>query len=773
MKHFATRVIVLLLAVTMLCAYLVPGVSAASKEDIQQAIVETAMAYYYKGPKAQYDNSKMTSQTTQLRNKEFGELRCTDGEPPEWATDDHTLYMVCAELVYDTLYDALGYRLLGSGRKCLTINMSNEMDPKTTGVVFHSGGKYGDPFDEKAVRASIDLLEPGDIICYCNLSDGTGHTGIFVGDVLGDGSKGYFVNSGGKKINMTTGVDAYEDASHTNSYGGGTVRLDKITSAAAGYGASGMAGWDSFTIIRPTLIAQKENLSPTASAKARMAYPRMDIDRSVSAKQYDTVATGDEVTVTITITNHSDKNYNGVSISEPVPTGAEVIASSVKGGSLSGKTITGKLSVAAGKSETLEYKVKVTAKRGEEVSFPSSTVAGAIPTRPTSVRVGGADWNQTNADIFADLAKAKNASKIKKLSHNSDLGFVNSFYKEFLGLDLGLPEKLQDLRDSVLEWTPSAVIGADSAEFGGKMLWPIKDDQLTDLGKHVKEMILPEHMAGWNVYLKDSLTEVPLEPGAQGRVMEIRKECYQPGDIFLGYVHRNQSLRSVYQPDVFICLGNGMVAGLEKGGEDIVVEKFETTVGKFMRQNVMFVLRPRLAYDDVNTAKAAGGSTTTTQKTVSFPDVKESDWFYSYVTDLAKDGIVGGMSDGTFQPAGTLTYGQALKLLICALDTDVGNATSGHWASSYLNAARSKGWISGGVTLDAGITRLAFCQVAAKAQGLTEQPASNPFTDTSDPAVLALNKAGVIGGMGEGIFSPDTTLTRAQISKIIVELRKL
>ena len=189
-----------------------------------------------------------------------------------------------------------------------------------------------------------------------------------------------------------------------------------------------------------------------------------------------------------------------------------------------------------------------------------------------------------------------------------------------------------------------------------------------------------------------------------------------------------------------------------------------------MKESVIIVLRPRLAYDDVNTDAKA------TAKPVSFPDVKASDWFCSYVTELAADGIVGGMSDGTFRPNGTLTYGQALKLLICALDKDVGNAASGHWASNYLSAAQSKGWISADFlseNLDAWVSRLSFCQIAAKAKGLTEQPASNPFTDTSDASVLALNKAGVIGGMGEGIFSPNTTLTRAQISKIIVELRKV
>ena len=73
---------------------------------------------------------------------------------------------------------------------------------------------------------------------------------------------------------------------------------------------------------------------------------------------------------------------------------------------------------------------------------------------------------------------------------------------------------------------------------------------------------------------------------------------------------------------------------------------------------------------------------------------------------------------------------------------------------------------------DAKITRLAFCQIAAKAKNLTAQPASNPFKDTTDTAVLALNNVGVINGMSADTFAPNDLLTRAQISKIIWTLRK-
>ena len=156
-----------------------------------------------------------------------------------------------------------------------------------------------------------------------------------------------------------------------------------------------------------------------------------------------------------------------------------------------------------------------------------------------------------------------------------------------------------------------------------------------------------------------------------------------------------------------------------------------------------------------------------------FTDVAESDWFYSFVKQMYTKKVISGMTATTFVPNGTLTYGQALKLLVAAIDTDVGNASSGHWASNYLAKAKEKGWVDGDVQLDASISRLSFCQIAAKAKELTEQPASNPFKDTSDTAVLALVNKGVINGMSENTFAPDNTLTRAQIAKIIALLKAL
>ena len=158
-----------------------------------------------------------------------------------------------------------------------------------------------------------------------------------------------------------------------------------------------------------------------------------------------------------------------------------------------------------------------------------------------------------------------------------------------------------------------------------------------------------------------------------------------------------------------------------------------------------------------------------------FTDVQDTDWFYTFVSELYGKKIIAGQTATTFNPNGNLTYAAALKLLVVGLTgTDVGNAASGHWATKYLEEATVAGWTDiDAAKLDTPITREAFCEIAAKAMSLTEQPETNKVTDTTNPAVLALVKAGVINGMNETTFQPEGILTRAQISKIISLLLKL
>lgn len=159
-----------------------------------------------------------------------------------------------------------------------------------------------------------------------------------------------------------------------------------------------------------------------------------------------------------------------------------------------------------------------------------------------------------------------------------------------------------------------------------------------------------------------------------------------------------------------------------------------------------------------------------------FTDVPENHWAYNYIKTLYDKEIIHGVTETTFEPEATLTWGQALKLLLVSCGHGNLVATRSHWASGFLDYAKFKQWIGpneiNDAQLDDKITRLRFCQLAAGVKMIVAQPETNPFTDTNDPMVLALYNAGIIGGTTATTFDPNATLTRAQISKIICLLNK-
>jgi len=159
-----------------------------------------------------------------------------------------------------------------------------------------------------------------------------------------------------------------------------------------------------------------------------------------------------------------------------------------------------------------------------------------------------------------------------------------------------------------------------------------------------------------------------------------------------------------------------------------------------------------------------------------FVDVPQSHWAHDYIKALYDKEIIGGTSPTTYEPEGTLTWGQALKLLLASCGHGNLVATRSHWASGFLDYAKFRQWVGpkeiNDAQLDDKITRLRFCQLAAGVKMIVAQPEANPFTDTDDVMVLALYNAGIIGGTSATEFSPDQYLTRAQIAKIIYLLNQ-
>jgi 5'-nucleotidase domain-containing protein len=154
-----------------------------------------------------------------------------------------------------------------------------------------------------------------------------------------------------------------------------------------------------------------------------------------------------------------------------------------------------------------------------------------------------------------------------------------------------------------------------------------------------------------------------------------------------------------------------------------------------------------------------------------FKDVKVSSWFGKYVIDLYNDGIINGTSATTYAPNDTLTWAAALKLLLVSHgDLKAADATGADWSKNTIAKAAELGLVAADLDGAKAISRLEFCQVAAKLNKLAESKTESKFTDCTDGYVMALVDAKVISGMTETTFEPAASLTRAQIAKILYQL---
>ena len=154
-----------------------------------------------------------------------------------------------------------------------------------------------------------------------------------------------------------------------------------------------------------------------------------------------------------------------------------------------------------------------------------------------------------------------------------------------------------------------------------------------------------------------------------------------------------------------------------------------------------------------------------------FKDVKVSSWFGQYVIDLYNDGIINGTSATTYAPNDTLTWAAALKLLLVSNgNLKAADATGADWSKNAIAKAAELSLVAADLDGAKAISRLEFCQVAAKLNKLAESKTESKFTDCADGYVMALVDAKVIDGMTATTFEPDASLTRAQIAKIIYQL---
>ena len=745
MKRFCKRSLCLLFTAALLFGLLPAlgtGAAAYSLEERQRAAVLTAFAYYDKGRPVQYDSLSLTP----ISRVVGGVTRTTQDCAPEYATPDETLYTVCSNYCYQVYYNAFGYRLLNKSAIYAYTGALTKFNTDDPLCAYKYDSAVDDTPRDEAITKFVAALQPGDVVVHAGKVGNNGHAMFWIGDYFGDGVK-YILHSSGSKYDLETGSDVIECNPGAIETIPGKISPYRTPEYRNDGGISLQPGEEYFrrwytkskncvlVALRPLNVMTEAEYPLTEAAKGRLKYPRLLYNRTASPyTRFNDVEEGGTLTLRIELKNCSENAYT-LPVKETIPDGV-TFAKASHDGAVSGNEITWSVPLNAGETKALTVDYIVTAKRGETLVFEDGS-AGGIPSNTLRIPVGGKHLTNAENALLAEVAEGKHTELFKDMPKDA---IPAQIWQKLLKLNVPLPTPRTLVKD-VLEKAP----------FAKSIYVYTPREDLTGDALTFRKMLVPEFCGGIRYGDMES----------KRRVLDLKCSFLQPGDIVYQITKHTQP--SVGQTLVY--LGNEKFlwqTRTDRGAR--VVDFFE--LQRSHTFELFFALRPTLAYDDVHVLAALPE-----EKKLSFTDVKESDWFYTYVKELVKDGTISGMSETTFAPNGNLTYGQALKLIALAVGEKEPAKTGAHWASGYLTLAKDKKWLTKDVDLDAVITRLELCKIAAKAKNLLSQPEKNPFKDTENMNVLALYKAGVINGMTATTFAPNGLLTRAQISKIIFLLR--
>ncbi len=196
-------------------------------------------------------------------------------------------------------------------------------------------------------------------------------------------------------------------------------------------------------------------------------------------------------------------------------------------------------------------------------------------------------------------------------------------------------------------------------------------------------------------------------------------------------------------------------------------------------------------YADMSAAEILAdlfGDAETQPSQKGFNDVKPGDYFHDAVNWAVEKGITTGTSATTFSPNASCTRAQIVTFLWRASGSPEPKTASNPFTDVAANAYYRKAvlWaVENGITTGTSATTFSPGAPCTRAQGVTflwrangskVASAAASFTDVASdayyaPAVAWAAEQNVTGGVGNGLFSPNTTCTRAQNVSMLYRLR--
>ena len=193
--------------------------------------------------------------------------------------------------------------------------------------------------------------------------------------------------------------------------------------------------------------------------------------------------------------------------------------------------------------------------------------------------------------------------------------------------------------------------------------------------------------------------------------------------------------------------------------------------------------------DPIIPAVIPATKTPTTSK-FPFTDVSKSDWFYDAVKGAWENGLINGVTATTYQPKGTLTVAEAIKLA-SALHQMIkdGKVTltngRGYWYETYVNYGVREGILDESYQklsyeqMTKPVSRSEFVHIFFKAMDsykTINSVADNSIpdvktTDTYGDEIYTFYRAGILTGSdAAGTFHPTSTIVRSEVAAILVRM---
>lgn len=162
-------------------------------------------------------------------------------------------------------------------------------------------------------------------------------------------------------------------------------------------------------------------------------------------------------------------------------------------------------------------------------------------------------------------------------------------------------------------------------------------------------------------------------------------------------------------------------------------------------------------------------------------------WAEASIKEMVQKGVISGYPDGTFQPDRNITRAEFVKILIKAFDLQpqagkVFIDTQNHWAKDYIMTANGRGIVQGisesYFEPDTPITREQMAIMIVSAADLSGSQNNLMFTDKNQISAWALNKVAIAAelkillGYPDNTFRPQGKTTRAEAVTAILKALK-